>query len=267
MAAKTKQKSTTADPPFLPPQWPASEVFNWPLAKIKPYPNNPKTHPKEQIKALAADMRSDGVTAPIMVDEDGVILYGHGRRLAAIEAGFTEYPVIIARGWSDQKKREVRIKDNTRPLMGGWDETLFKLEVGELRLQGTDLKMLSLDMTGLKFEGFGPTVDGADRGRLLELVNVTIQDPKHQPAAGSHYILSGRHHLFCASVIEDWPIWGPHLVDGSLFAPYPGVFVPFSVKAAKHSLVMVQPDPYIAGHILDRYQEVHGKKAIKEIAS
>ena len=47
----------------------------------------------------------------------------------------------------------------------------------------------------------------------------------------------------------------PLLNSGDLFLPYPGPFVPLSIKAGNNRLVMVQPDPYIAGHILDRCKE------------
>lgn len=259
----TKPKSKTADVPFAPVDWPATRVEMWTLDKIKPYAKNARTHPPDQVKALAADMKADGVTQPILVDENGEVIAGHGRRLAALAAGFKEYPVVIARGWTETQKRAARIKDNTRPLMAGWDEAMLKLEIGELKLEGFNMPTLNLDVTGINFSGNGEG-DGQDRGRLLEMVNVVIAEPKHQVELGQHFVLSGRHHLLCASVITDWPVWGALLTGDALFAPYPGVFIPFSVKAAKHALVMVQPDGYIAGHILDRYVEVHGKKSVKE---
>lgn len=51
--------------------------------------------------------------------------------------------------------------------------------------------------------------------------------------------------------------------ENVIFAPYPGPFVPMTLKADKASrVVMVQPDAYIAGHILDRYEEIHGAAAV-----
>ena len=75
--------------------------------------------------------------------------------------------------------------------------------------------------------------------------------------------MSEKHHLLCAGVISQWSQWKPLLTEDSLFCPYPGVFVPLGGRAATHKLVMVQPDVYIAGHILDRYCEVHGEDAVK----
>jgi hypothetical protein len=57
------------------------------------------------------------------------------------------------------------------------------------------------------------------------------------------------------------------LTEGALFCPYPGVFVPFGERAKDHVLVMVQPDPYIAGHILDRFTEVFGQRSARKVSS
>jgi len=258
-------KAKIAEVPFDPPNWPASRVEMWRLEKIKPYPNNPRTHPADQIKMLAADMKADGVIAPILVDEKGEIIAGHGRLLAAEMNQFREYPVIVAHGWTDIQKRAVRIKDNQRALQSGWNEELLAFEMSALKTEGYDLPSMGfsddeMEAFELAFEGIG-----IERGELLKLIDVVIAEPKNKTEIGEHYMLSDRHHLLVMSVVLGWPKWGPLLTGKALFCPYPGVFVPFSKRADKHTLVMVQPDPYIAGHILDRYEEIKGKKAIKFI--
>jgi ParB-like chromosome segregation protein Spo0J len=125
--------------------WPASAVELWPIDRIRPYDKNPREHSPEQITMLAASMRDDGVTAPILVDEDGIIIAGHGRRLAALQNGFEKYPVIIANGWSETKKRAVRIKDNSLALLSTWDNALLDYELTELETDGFQLETLGLD--------------------------------------------------------------------------------------------------------------------------
>ena len=122
--------------------WPASRVELWPLSKIKPYDKNPRTHPEEQIELLAAAMEQEGVTAPVLVDEDGVIIYGHGRRLAAMRNRYKQYPVVIARGWTEGQKRAARIKDNQLGLLSGWNMPLLREEAVELKTAGYDLPLL-----------------------------------------------------------------------------------------------------------------------------
>ena len=50
-------------------------------------------------------MREWGWTNPVLVDEAGMIIAGHGRILAARKLGIAEVPVMIARGWSEAQKR------------------------------------------------------------------------------------------------------------------------------------------------------------------
>lgn len=99
-------------------------------------------------------------------------------------------------------------------------------------------------------------------GTLLSLVSITIDEPRHAVAKGGVWQV-GAHILACCDVMTDWPQWTQFLDEGATFVPYPG---PFAAHAGDHGgkrLVMVQPDPYIAGHILDRYAEVEGEEAVK----
>jgi hypothetical protein len=117
----------------------------WNLADIVPYDRNPRMHSDEQVGLIAQSMLEDGVTAPILVDEHGVIIYGHGRRLAAAKNGFVRYPVVQAIGWSENKKRKARITDNSFALLSTWQPELLKIELKDLSDAGFDLKLLGFD--------------------------------------------------------------------------------------------------------------------------
>lgn len=117
----------------------------WAIEKIIPYEKNARWHPDKQIEHLAKLMQKWGIDQPIVVDEDGVILKGHGRRLAALAAGFKEFPVVIRRGLSDVDKTAIRISDNQSPLLAGWDDELLRADVNALRNAGFDLPMLGFD--------------------------------------------------------------------------------------------------------------------------
>jgi hypothetical protein len=104
-------------------------------------------------------------------------------------------------------------------------------------------------------------------GEMLGLTNICIEDPEHVVEKGEIYKLSSRHYLIIASVIDEHDKWVPFLSGKgatTLFCPNPGVFVPLTIKADVYDLVMAQPDIYIAGHILDRYAEVHGEDSIEQ---
>lgn len=102
---------------------------------------------------------------------------------------------------------------------------------------------------------------GSD-GSLLSLVDVTIAEPRHKVSPGEIWH-AGEHVLICAEVLTGWPLWVEYLTgENTIFAPYPGPFVPLSIKADTFKMVMVQPNTYIAGHILDRYEDVAGEGLI-----
>lgn len=191
-------------------KWPAEKVELWPIDKIRPYPKNPRTHPQAQIDALAADMLEDGVTMPILVDEAGVIIAGHGRRLSALKNGFTEYPVVIARGWSEERKHAVRLKDNTRPLMSGWDRELVVAEIGVLKAAGYEIRKLGFPESQLRAWGVAAA---ADPGRDPE----AVPEPPKRPVvlAGDIWTL-GQHRLACGDS-TDARIW-KRLLDGHIAA-------------------------------------------------
>jgi len=111
--------------------------------------------------------------------------------------------------------------------------------------------------------GAEATADSSEDGRLLALLDVTLADPRHTVAEGDVYHLGTRHILVCADVLTGWPHWVPYL-DGPdwICCPYPGPFVVLSQKADTHRLLLIQPVPYLCGHILDRYADIHGEAAI-----
>jgi hypothetical protein len=112
-----------------------------------------------------------------------------------------------------------------------------------------------------------PAAGGCSDASLLKKLNITVADPQNEVVPGDVWKL-GNHILICGSVIAGWQQWLKYLdTPETLFCPFPGPFVPLSEKAAKFRLVLVQPDPYIAGHILDRYIEGNGKDGVKKAAS
>src|SRR3974390_319722 len=173
------------------PEWPAANVEMWPLARVKPYERNPRTHSDEQINLIAASMREDGVIAPIMVVEKDEILYGHGRRLAGLKCGFETYPVIVARGYSEAQKKAIRIKDNQLALLAEWDSELMKLELGDLRLADYEIGGVGLP----QFDITNFIAGGGEYEELDREVELPTADEIYT-AAGDIWHL-GRHRLVC----------------------------------------------------------------------
>jgi len=122
---------------------PADKVEQWDINKLVPYARNSRTHSDEQVAQIAASIKEWGFTTAVLVDEQGGIIAGHGRTLAAQRLKMTTVPVMVAAGWSDAKKRAYIIADNKLALNAGWDNEMLALELGELK----DLDF-DLDLTG-----------------------------------------------------------------------------------------------------------------------
>src|SRR4051812_35761044 len=90
------------------------------LHAIKPNPLNARTHSKKQIRLIADSIQALGFTTPVLVDEQGMLLAGHGRLEAARLLGLTSVPAIVLGGLSDAKKRLLLVADNKIAENAGW---------------------------------------------------------------------------------------------------------------------------------------------------
>lgn len=110
------------------------------ISEIKPYQLNNKKHGDAHIRELIQSLNEFGWTQPICVDEDGVILAGHGRYFAAFERGDTEVPVVIREGLSDDQKKAYRLIDNKLSANPDWDYDNIKAEMEFL--EDSDLEIV-----------------------------------------------------------------------------------------------------------------------------
>lgn len=114
----------------------------WPLAKLRPYARNAKMHGADQVAKIAASMAEFGWTVPCLVAEDGELIAGHGRVLAATQLGLTEAPVIVLGNLSQTQRRAYRIADNKLTELGTWDEARLSAELNELLADHFDLSLV-----------------------------------------------------------------------------------------------------------------------------
>lgn len=142
---------------------PVERIEVRPLADLVPYARNPRLHSPEQVEQIAASLREFKQTQPVVVDEAGEIIAGHGRVLAAEKLGWAEIVVAVAVGWTEQQKRAYRVADNKIALNSSWDGALLRAELVELRVDGFDLALTGFDPEALVTFLAEPTAPGEFR--------------------------------------------------------------------------------------------------------
>lgn len=163
--------------------WPADQVSRRKVAELVPYARNSRRHSPEQVSQIMASIREWGFTIPVLVDESGTIIAGHGRVMAAQRLGIEEVPTMVARGWSKAQKAAYTIADNQLAMNGEWDEELLRVELGDLREQGADLALLGFSEAELQVALAEPDFEpvGIDeQGRLDQKTPVTCPHCGHQ---------------------------------------------------------------------------------------
>ncbi len=118
------------------------QIEFWPIERLRPYARNAKMHGPDQVARIAASMARFGWTVPCMVGDDGELIAGHGRVLAATELGLSEVPVIRLGHLDEAERRAYRIADNKLTELGDWDEALLRDEVAGLLAEDFDLSLL-----------------------------------------------------------------------------------------------------------------------------
>jgi DNA modification methylase len=178
-----------------------SQVESVSLDKLRPNGRNARTHSKKQIRQIAESIKRFGWTYPILADEQGNILAGHGRFKAAETLGRREVPVITIAGLSDTEKRALGLADNKIAENAGWDRAVLATELGEL---ATLLPECNLD---LEITGFEPAeIDGL----MGDLVDREDDPADEMPAVvgepvsriGDKWHL-GQHRLLCGDATKE----------------------------------------------------------------
>ena len=111
------------------------------VSELQPYERNARTHSVKQIEQLADAIARFGFTNPVLIDERGGVIAGHGRLLAAQRLRMSDVPTITVAGLSDAERRALVLADNRIALSSGWDEDMLRDELGALRLADFDLAL------------------------------------------------------------------------------------------------------------------------------
>jgi DNA modification methylase len=191
---------------------PDLRVESIPLDRVLPYAANARTHPDEQVAQIAASIAEFGFNVPVLLDDAGVLIAGHGRVLAARRLGLDAVPAIRLGHLTEAQARAYRIADNQIALNSGWDETLLAEELRALHAEDVDLGLLGFDRETLdrllddtSLEEDEATAEAADQPAPEPPV-VPVTRP------GNLWLL-GRHRLLCGDATSAVDV--ARLLDGA----------------------------------------------------
>lgn len=232
---------------------------------------NPKDHDEPRIAGSIS--RFGFADAPILDERTGQLVAGHGRKgdLIARHTAGGQPPegimvdedgawlVPVQRGWrsrSDEDAKAFLVAHNRLTETGGWDERRLAGLLEELGDADPDL----LELTGFNEDDIDDMLAGGDgvgdlatsTGKLIDLIDVTVDEPTATPHRGDVWTL-GRHTLVIARVMDEHAAWRHLLDDDTRLCPYPDPYITHGTTARDHTLLMVQPSTYLAGHTIDKF--------------
>lgn len=189
------------------------DIQMWPIERVKPYERNAKVHDKAQVAKIAASIRKHGWRGnPIVVNEEGVILAGHGRRLAALDLGLPKVPVVMVKGMSEDEQRAYRLADN-RVALSTYDTDLLQAELKEVELDMGDIFdkkelafLLDADLGDLNADAFVDDLDVALEEQSAQ-TDLTLKAAADKPVSIAKALgfasISGRDERAVAMFMAD----------------------------------------------------------------
>lgn len=146
-----------------------------PIDEVRMNPKNPRVHVKEAVQRLVKMVAEVGYIDPVIVDEDGVLLAGHKRKLAGQAMGMMELPAVRVSGLTPTQKTAVLIGNNQHTLSSGWDYELLGEQIFDL----SGLEDFDLDALGFaEYEVKGFLADGFDSDKEENQGKLGEIDPK-----------------------------------------------------------------------------------------
>ena len=192
-----------------------------PVSRLKPSPRNARTHSKRQLRQLENSIRANAYVTPLIVDEDDMVIAGHGRLLAAKSMQLESLPVIVLDGLSDIQKRSLMLADNKIAANAGWDRETLAKELGELIvIEDLDISLTGFETPEIDQILFDYSADVADQ--CPETPAIPISQPGDLWNLGPHRLLCGD----ARSPADIATLCGPDLAAMAFLDP------PYNVRVA-----------------------------------
>jgi ParB-like chromosome segregation protein Spo0J len=159
------------------------------IASLKHFSHNARVHSRKQIHQIAASIREFGFTNPVLIDQENVIIAGHGRVEAARYLGLDKVPTIRIEHLTEAQKRAYVLADNKLALNAGWDPEVLTIELQHLSTLdlGFDLEITGFETAEIDLLIDPPkaqtSIDPADQ--IPEIRSEVVTKPSGWETIGS----------------------------------------------------------------------------------
>lgn len=169
---------------------------------LKANPRNARTHSKRQVRAIAESIRQFDFANPILLDEDDIILAGHGRYAAAKLLGLEKVPTICIADMSPAEKRAFVLADNKLAERAGWDRATLALELGDLSVMLPEIG-LSPELTGFEAGEIDLILGDAEEEKAASADDEQVAIPETPVSRLGDLYELGRHRLLCGDARDE----------------------------------------------------------------
>ena len=173
------------------------EIVYKKINELKPYENNSRTHDESQIKQICKSIKEYGWTNPVLIDEKGMIIAGHGRVEGGKKLDIKEVPCIVLSGLTEAQKKAYVIADNKMALNAGWNEELLKNELENLKELDFDL-----ELTGFNIDELDELFKEDEEEQEIVEDDFDIEPPEEPKAKLGDIYQLGNHRLMCGNSLN-----------------------------------------------------------------
>lgn len=173
------------------------------IDQLKPYKNNARKHPPEQIEKLTASILAYGFIVPAVIDSKNRILVGHGRIQAAKKAGLDSIPVVRVKHLTEHQKNAFTLADNKLTEMAEWDTQILKCELQNLVEAELNCEIdFETTITGFETAEIDNLLDSDTEERAFEEGIAEEHLEKTPVSAPGDIWQLGRHRIICADSLD-----------------------------------------------------------------
>jgi DNA modification methylase len=176
------------------------KIVKKPIGDLIPYEKNAKQHPQDQINQIKHSIQEFGFNDPIAIDENNVIIEGHGRLQALKELGETTVECIVLNHLTEAQKKAYIIAHNKLTMNTGFDIDILRVELEAIKAMDFDLTI-----TGFELEELDEILNVDDIDNVEE-DNYELELPKEATSQHGDIWQLGNHRLMCGSSVEEYDV-------------------------------------------------------------